>query len=231
MNPLDELTDETLVELVRRCDVFGALADRPLSKSDFVAELDVSKATVHRLLASFQEKHLVERTDAGYTLTPLGARIGDYVRSYRSNVADAHRLEPLYETLTRADVDVEPKLFADATITLPTVGGRYKPVERFARLLRESSSVRGFDSTAAALLFVEAGYEAIVDGMEAELVYPIEILQHFGEAYRQESLDTAELDNLSVYAHDGLPFGMALLDDRIAIGGYDPTVGVPFVFG
>lgn len=227
-----ESLEDDLVELVRRHEVFEVLDDAVLEKPDLSAALDVSPATTHRILSSFREKEWIERTDEGYALTPFGRAMGRTVRTYRSTVADTRRLAPLYETVSTAEIPLEVDFdwFDDATVTVVEPHDPYRPLNRFIDLLEGTSSLRGFDTTSVAPTYVEDVYGRIVDGMAVEIVYEEAVVERLATEYADLAADAFERENLSLWLRDEVPFGLALFDDRIGIGGYDEETGLLEVF-
>ncbi|WP_246998911.1 helix-turn-helix transcriptional regulator [Halosolutus gelatinilyticus] len=234
MNPEPIGTDleDDLLELVRRHEVFTVLANDPLEKPELASALDVSPATTHRILTSFRENDWIARTDGGYALTPLGERMGRAVRSYRSAVVEARRLTPLYDLLFAATlpVEVEPDVFADATVTTIDSHDPYRPLNRFIDLLGNTDSLRGIDTTSVAPTYVEDVHERIVDGMPVEIVFETPVIDRLATEYADLAEDAFDRENLTLWAIDDLPFGLALFDDRVGIGRYDDEVGFLSVF-
>lgn len=227
----DDLQDDML-ELVRRHEVFEILTQETLEKPELAATLEVSPATTHRILASFRDKEWITRTDSGYALTPLGAQMGRAVETYRSAVVETHRLAPLYETLTATTLPVAVDIdwFADATVTVVEQRDPYRPLNRFIDLLEETSSLRGCDTTSVAPTYVDDIHERILDGMPVDIVFETPVIDRLASEYTDLTDDAFERENLRLWARDELPFGLALFDDRVGIGGYDAESGILSVF-
>ncbi|QLG50427.1 helix-turn-helix transcriptional regulator [Natrinema halophilum] len=230
--PLEDDLEADLLELVRRHEVFEILTDEALEKPELAAALEVSPATTHRILASFRDKDWITRTDSGYALTPLGTQMGRAVGTYRSAVAETRRLAPLYETVSTANlpVDVDMDWFADATVTVIEPRDPYRPLNRFVDLLEETSSLRGCDTTSVAPTYVDDIHDRILDGMSVEIVFEAPVIDRLASEYADLTEVAFERENLRLWALDELPFGVALFDDRVGIGGYDAESGVLSVF-
>ncbi|UTF53474.1 helix-turn-helix transcriptional regulator [Natronosalvus rutilus] len=225
-------TEDVLVELIRRHDVFDVLADEPLEKPELAAALEVSPATAHRILTSFREKNWIERTAQGYALTPFGKALGRATATYRSTVAETHRLAPLYDVVTAA-ASSEPIDFAwfdDATVTTVEPHDPYRPLNRFIELLEATSSIRGIDTTSVSPTYVEDVYDRIADGLPVELVYDQAVVERLATEYTDLATDAFDRDNFTLWVREEVPFGLALFDDRVGIGGYDDETGLLEVF-
>ncbi|WP_435345193.1 helix-turn-helix transcriptional regulator [Haloarchaeobius sp. HRN-SO-5] len=217
--------DSTLVELLKRRAVFGVLDGDACTKTELADELDVSKATAHRIIASFTEKGLITQPDGEYELTPYGHRIGTHVAAFHDGVARTTRLEPLFELLADAGVAFDPDAFAGATMTRAEPGDPYRPVRRFVDLVAETTTLRGLDTTSIAPVYVERIHEAIAAGMETTAVYETGVVERLAESYPDLATDAFEQDNLTIFVVDELPFGLTLFDDRVGVGGYDDELG------
>ncbi|MFC7215331.1 helix-turn-helix transcriptional regulator [Saliphagus sp. GCM10025334] len=225
-------TEDVLVELIRRHDVFDVLADEPLEKPELTAALEVSPATAHRILASFREKDWIQRTPHGYTLTPFGEALGRAAATYWSTVSETHRRAPLYDVITTAapSDSVDFAWFDDATVTTVESHDPYRPLNRFIDLLEDTSSIRGIDTTSVSPTYVEDVYDRIADGLPVELVYDQAVVERLATEYTDLATDAFERDNFTLWVREEVPFGLALFDDRVGIGGYDDETGLLEVF-
>jgi predicted transcriptional regulator len=97
-------------------------------------------------------------------------------------------------------------------------------------LLRASSTLRGFDTTTIAPVFVEDIRNQILGGMETEILYLPETATEIVSSYPEQYRDAVDSGSLTILTDDDLPFGLALFDDRVAIGGYDDETGMLRVF-
>jgi len=202
---------EYLLAVVKRAEAMTALRDEPLTRRELESRLDVSRATVHRLTSALADHGLVERTNAHHELTPLGETV-------------AAELARFGETVSTA-VDVDPELFLDAETTVSTPGTPYAPVRRFVELLDETETVRGFDTTALAPVSAEEVFDVITDGMQTEVIYEPSIIESIVESYPDRSEALLDRDNLTVYVHESLPFGLTLYESRVGVGAYDGRTG------
>lgn len=220
------MTEDLLVRIVRRAPMLEALRGGALDRRDLEDALGVSKPTVHRAAKSLMELGLVERPRGAFELTAAGADVADAVVDFETTTNAALRLAPLLATVETDAFEVDVDLFADAVVTLPDPGHPYRPVDRFMELVRETDSLRGFDSTTIAPANVEDVYRAIVDGMETELIYPPSVVESIVASNPQRGSKAVESGNLTLLVHDSVPCGLAIFDDRVGLGGYDPETGM-----
>jgi hypothetical protein len=97
-------------------------------------------------------------------------------------------------------------------------------VNRFVSLLEESNRFRfvGFDVAMLEPCKDEL-CEQVVDGTHAELINPPRVAEYIRSNCPALFSETLESGELTIRLHDDLPpYGVSLLDDRVAICGYDP---------
>ncbi|WP_458209367.1 helix-turn-helix transcriptional regulator [Haladaptatus sp. NG-SE-30] len=223
----DDGVSELVITAVRRATTLRALQSSPLTRSELQAEIGVSRTTTHRIVRGLRNDSLVERTNGRYELIPLGRVVAGEVERLKTTIEVAVRLEPVLPSLDETDLDIE--LLTDATITVPEAGDPYGPVRRFVTLLSDSETLRGFDTTSIAPMYVDEIRDNILDGMQTEIVYLPEVIEQILMNYRESIDDAVESGQLELLVHDDLPFGLSLFDDRVGIGGYD-DMGVLRVF-
>lgn len=231
--PDSAVPTDLLVEVVRREAALEALVSNARSKRGLAEAIGVSDATAHRIIASFRESGLVERTNDGNAVTPLGREVVAATAAYRAHVEAAKTLEPL---LARIDLEamgahrLDVRAFASATITTVTPSDPYAPVTRFTDLLSATDSLCGFDTTSVSPTYVEDVFERLLDGMTIDIVYQPAAIDAITDSYPDLAAEAFALDNLTISVYDPVPFGLALFDDRIGIGGYDDETGLLEVF-
>ncbi|WP_265108174.1 helix-turn-helix transcriptional regulator [Halosolutus halophilus] len=220
---------EEMVDVIRHGDLLQALLADPLDRREIEEALEVSRATSHRFVRWLEEHGYGERVDNRYQLTGLGTVVADGVCKFEGYLRTARRLDPLFEYICEDHEEFVIEPFADATVTVATPSDPYAPIARFLSLLRESDTFRGFNTTH----MIPPGLETSDDLLEdrtVELVYVPDTV----ETLRDES-DTAlataiDEGNVTVRTRDALPYGLALFDDRVGVGGYDEETGTMRVF-
>jgi predicted transcriptional regulator len=72
----------------------------------------------------------------------------------------------------------------------------------------------------------EAFRQAVREGTETERIDSPSVARHMCETYPERCAALQERDNLTILVHDDLPpYGLTLVDDRVAVSGYDPERG------
>lgn len=214
------------LEAVKRGDALAALADGVNRRADLMDELGVSRTTVHRIVRSLESLDVVAQVGHEFRLTALGNRVAAEVAEYRHRLEAAERLQPLLEPLGDAAATLDVVHFADATVTTMGRSNPYAPVQRFMDLLRASTSIRAFDTTTVAPVFVDDIRDEILGGMSVDVVYLPAVAEDIVHTYPEEVRDAMDTGLLTLSTSSDLPFGLAIFDDRIGVGGYDPETGM-----
>jgi hypothetical protein len=228
--PDDRLDTDALVDVLRHRELFEALYGTPLDRRDLEARLDVSRATSHRFTRWLEEEGYAERVDGVYHLTGEGEIVGEAVMGFERKIRTADRLAPLLDVICEDHRDFVVEPFEDAVVTVATPADPYAPVTRFLSLLRDCDRFRGFNTTH----MVPPGLADIYGGdgdpfadCEVELIYLPDVVETLDEEGSRRALDG---DHLKLRTRDALPYGLAVFDDRVGIGGYDEETGTMRVF-
>ncbi|MFC5972162.1 helix-turn-helix transcriptional regulator [Halomarina salina] len=227
-SPLSDL--EFLARSENRVAVLAALREGAATRRDLRETLDVERVTLGRILADFEERSWAVDADGTYRLTVVGEIVADTLAEAVDAIESARTLEPLVGLLPFEEFDVEPTRFQGATVTEATVGDPYRPVRRFMELLDGSSSLRGYDTTTIAPLYVDDVRENVLGGMTTDVVYLPTVAEQLVEDYRDAVAAAVEAGHLRLRVDDSLPFGLAVFDDRVGVGVYDDANGMLSVF-
>ena len=224
MNEDDDV--EFLINVIRRLPFLTELRQGPRTRKDLAEALGLSSSTVYRATTELAKAGLVERRKGRHALTGSGEAVTYDAGAFRNRAISAWRLAPLYETLAGCPVEIDPSLFADATVTVAAPGAPYAPVRRFGSLVDETDELVGFDTTAVD----PSGFRYLADrihgGMVTEVVYEPTVVERLAATHPKEVKTLSACDHLDVLVHEDLPFGLALFDDRVGLGGYEMETGV-----
>lgn len=222
---------ELLETALRRKSALALLAEGPHHRRELEEELDVSKATCHRIIRSFDEEGLLRRTDDGYELTEFGRVVDEQVQQVEDTVRTARQLEPLIEGVAASDVAFDIDLFVDANVVRAQRNDPYPPQERFMELFRESETLRNVGPTPVPPTMAEEIFDLMFsEGMRIELIKPKPIIRKYVSEYADQGRKAAERDQLGVRIYEGFQFGMSLFDGHLGLRGYDLETGKILVF-
>ncbi len=226
----DRVDTDRLVDIVRHGPVLEAMLERPLDRREIEERVDVSRATSHRFSRWLTERGFAEKADGRLRLTGRGEVVAEEVLRFEANVRTAHRLAPLLDAICddHREFVVEP--FVDATVTVAEPDDPYRPVERFISLVRGSETFRGFNTTHMAPLVLGGFHQQVFEATDTEIIYLPHIAEKLFETYPERAAHAIDGGHLTVRTRGDLPYGLAIFDDRVGIGGYDETTGLMQVF-
>lgn len=226
----DRLGTDQLVDIVRHEPALEALLTGPKDRRELEAELDVSRATSHRLTRWLGEQGMVTKVDGRFELTGYGQSVAEELLRFERNVVTSARLAPLLESVCSDHQEFVLEPFADATVTTATPEDPYRPVNRFVALASESSTLRGFNTTHMVPLGMDALVGDLFETTETEIIYLPSVIETLFETYPERAAEAVEQGHLRIRTRETLPYGLALFDDRVGIGGYDEQTGAMTVF-
>ncbi len=226
----DRVDTDLLVDIVRHGPVLEALLSKPLDRREIESRLDVSRATSHRYTQWLDERDFIEKADSRYRLTWRGEVIAEELLRFEANVRTAHRLTPLLDSICADHREFVVEPFVDATVTVAEPDDPYGPVERFISLVDESETFRGFNTTHMVPLVLGEFRQRVFDETDTEIVSLPHIVEKLFETYPDRATDAIECGQLTLRTRGDLPYGLALFDGRVGIGGYDEATGLMQVF-
>ena len=225
-----ESLDDLASWALKRGEALVTLAEAPLTRRELEDEIDISRTTSHRIVRGLEDRGRLARSGNDLVLTALGRSVAGEVERYESNVAAAVRLEPFLTAVEEREVSVPIEHFADARVTVAGQGTPYRPVRRFMELLRGTETLCGFDTTTIAPMYVDEIREEILGGMTTDIVYLPPVANQIVSEYPEKVRPAIESGRLTLRVADELPFGLAIFDDRVGLGGYDDTTGMLIAF-
>ena len=226
----DRVDTDLLGDIVRHGPVLEALRTEPLDRREIEDRLDVSRATSHRFTQWLDEQGFVEKVDGRFQLTGRGEAVADEVLRFEANVRTVRRLAPLLDTICEDHQEFVLEPFVDAKVTLAEPDDPYQPVERFVSLLSESETFRGFNTTHMAPLVLGGFHDQIFEETDTEIVYQPHIVEKLFETYPERAREAIDRGHLALRTRDDLPYGLAIFDACVGIGGYDKATGLMQVF-
>jgi len=221
---------DLLGDIVRHGPVLEALRQEPLDRGEIEERLDVSRATSHRFTQWLDEQGFVEKVDGRFQLTGRGEAVADEVLRFEANVRTVHRMSPLLDIICEDHQEFVVEPFVDATVTVAEPDDPYRPVERFISLVDESDTFRGFNTTHMAPLVLGEFHQRVFDRTDTEIIYLPHIVEKLFETYPTQATAAVESGHLTLRTRDDLPYGLAIFEARVGIGGYDESTGQMEVF-
>ena len=220
-----------LVDSSNRVDALNALHEEACDRDGLQATTGASAPTVGRILEDFEKRGWVSRDGHKYELTKPGAYVAEHFSTFTDRMNTERRLRDIWQWLPGEVNGFTLGMLTGANITVVEPGNPYGPANHCASLYRETDRLRGFDAALTAPHHFEELYNQVVDGMNAEIIFPPTVSEDIASTYPQKASEVLESDSFTLWLHDGLPLNRVLIfDDCVGIGGYDGDSGVLQVY-
>lgn len=144
VNDLDQPLDDIafLARSNHRIDVLGELVDGDRTRRELREATGVSRPTLGRMLAGFEERGWVREVGREYSLTPLGSTVAGEFADLMATVETTQQLRDLAPALPLASMDFDLRCLAGADITTPSSTDATAHMRRESQLLAESDEIR-----------------------------------------------------------------------------------------
>lgn len=110
---------EFLVRSTNRLDVLDAIRTAPRSRDELREDTDVSRVTLSRILADFEDRRWIARRNGHYESTPEGTVVAAEVGRLFGNLAAVDALGPTLRWLPTERFDFELGRLAGAEVMVP----------------------------------------------------------------------------------------------------------------
>lgn len=219
--PIDDIA--YLARSEHRGPTLIALTVRPRSRSELWEMTGVSESTIRRTLSEFEDREWVTREGYQYEVTQLGAFVASAMADLIDRLETERKLRDVWRLLPDEDTGFTIDMCADATVTVADPEAPAGPVSRFCSLIEQSSELRYTGLDVAMLDPCKNELcDRIVAGMDTELIAPPRVAKYIRSNCPDLFSEALETGNLDIRLHDDLPpFGVSLIDDQVAVTGYD----------
>jgi predicted transcriptional regulator len=228
-----EFDEELLETAVQRRGAFRTLRNGPHHRRELQRTLDISKTTCHRIVRTFDEEGLINRTADGYVLTELGHIVAREVLEFEEAVETAFLMEPLLELFEADDTQFDRSLITDERVDWAVDRDSAQGLDRGMERVREADTLRVMDWTPVPELYIERIFEIIAEeGIRAESIYPASRVRSRFEKFPDLHAELRDSDSENKYwIHDGVPtWGMSIYDDALVeLRAVEPDTGAPII--
>lgn len=226
--PLDDVA--FLARSPNRVRALEALSERPLTRSELMDVVDVSKATASRVLADLLERGWITESNGEHETTVVGDLVAADFSRLETTMAAAAELGPVAEWLPD-DFGFDLRRLADAFVLDPD---RYDPVaqiDRWMALTREADQVWLVTSTASRII-LDVYREEVLAGMESQAVFAASLVEEIRvkDAFRESTVACLEA-GAELYEYPGeMPHVLGVFDDLAVFVGLDDTGATRLAF-
>jgi predicted transcriptional regulator len=225
--PKEEISETTpearrdfLLEAVRRAPLLRSLRSESADAGDLAESVDMSRSTIHRATNSLENYNIVEETNGTYELTGLGEVIAEEIETFSTRACTALSLKQYLNSIDMNGNGIPVEYFIDAKITRRKSRQPHATLHRIIELIESSDSLQMF-STVLSPVYVDVGYREMMNGTKIEAIFDREAIDIMLSEYPEKAHETIATGNFDVYTHDGLPFELFILDDKIGMAAHN----------
>lgn len=208
------MSDSSLIRLVHdRGDYLRYLQDEPATKRDVVDDLDVSRATVHRVMDTLLDADLVRKTNDGLATTTAGTLLLETVADATATSETVHSARELLEHLP-ADAPLDPVFLRDATAFPVEPPGPEPNIERGIDRLERATHLYGLGVGDNNTRWVETIHEESVIGerTHVDLVMTEALTGRSIERYDDWVADSIRSDYADLRYAPDLPYALFITE-------------------
>jgi predicted transcriptional regulator len=221
-------TTDLARDLVSRGDLLEVVVrEAPVSTGALAGGLDASVSTVNRIVKGFVDAVVLERTDAGIVLTGYGEVVVAETLQFTRSIDTAEALHAPLDMLAETPVDFDIEWFADATISQATPTDPCAPLARCDELFTGIDRMRSVtDQLLVPTEVIQATESTIDDGLDAAGVLSESALTLLEARFPSILEQSTELENLTLWVAETVPFDLGLFDDHLLVLTTDDQSGV-----
>ncbi|USZ70555.1 helix-turn-helix transcriptional regulator [Natronosalvus halobius] len=209
-------------EVMTRSELLERLADQPRTARELADQLEMARSTVHRAADALEAHGLVEKPADRFESTGLGDVVAGELRTLRTNLEAARRIEPFLNTIDDSAPELPIEHFTDATVTCSGHRQAHVGVKRITDLIEATDSLRMFSSIISPL-YVDVARREILDGTEIEVIFDQRIIDIILEQHVEEAMEAFETGRFEVYVAENVPFELFLFDERVGLAAHDES--------
>ncbi|AFK20119.1 ArsR family transcriptional regulator [Haloferax mediterranei ATCC 33500] len=215
--PFDDV--QFLARANTRIRAIKLLAKRPYSRDELIEALDISRATLSRLLRQFEDRGWVAKDGRQYVTTRFGSAIANDISSLVDTVTTTQQTQHLAQYLPFDELGLKIHQLRGAEITEPTSSDPAAPARRVGQILESSNRTRilkhAIDPNAS-----RPHYEAVIEGRQrTEVVLTREAMRTVNQNSETRHWFKEMITNdVPLYQYDGsLPVNLKIVDERVLL--------------
>ncbi|WP_330633339.1 helix-turn-helix transcriptional regulator [Halocatena halophila] len=193
------------------------LAATPRNRDELVDELDISRATLSRLLRQLEDRDWIRRDKERYTTTRFGTAMATDITQLLETATTIRQLRGIVQYLPFDDLGIEIHQLNDARITEATSADPVAPARRVGQVLDSAERTRilkhVIDPNAS-----RSQYGAVIDGtLQTEIILTHDAITTVCEYpdSRQRYQDMIAND-VGVYrCDDTIPINLKIVDETV----------------
>lgn len=201
-----------------RVQVLEILAEAPQTRDELYDSIDVSRATLRRVLRDLEDRTWITRTDQTYTVTSLGAFVIDAFADLMDTMETEARLRQVMPWFPTEAVPFGIRRLSEAEIVVPSETNFTAHVHRAIEVIRSADRFRTVAYQTAPSI-VEATNTAVTEhGLRFEAVLATNLFETLLDdpAIAPTFSELLAAPTADVYQYDDeIPVGFVIADDVV----------------
>lgn len=209
---MDGVFDELLPLFSRREDLLAELRGEPVSKSDLVSSLDISRSTVDRAMRELGDHDLVERTGEGWVLTLAGQLLVSEYESFQQRSTGIEQAHPVLSVLP-PDVPLDAGALAGAEVITASRSDPYRPAEAYIDLFRSADRAWMLNTALTEQYIEEFHRQVTEESLDLQIACADCVVERLIADHRTVLADALDSGNVTMREFDeSLPFSQGVFD-------------------
>lgn len=207
-----------------RVTLLKTLAEEAYTIPELIRETGISEVTIKRATDEFHQRGWIAKSEAGYTVTPVGELVVADYAAFSETMSVACHVGPVIDLLPVEQMDFDLRQLSEATITDPDNSDVLEIVDRWITLIREADRLEVFAYRTGRIV-AEPIYEELEAGnLELEAVIPPSELERIRSdptvrEFKRKIIEAG--GEYHVAAQDqSKPYSIGLFDDLAGIAGW-----------
>ena len=211
---------EVVDTVASRRPLLEVLRGEPKDKRVLVDELEMSRSTVDRGVRELNTLGLVEYSDNGFVVTPIGELAVEGLSELASTIELGQQMETFLQWVPMEEFDLDVRLLADAEILVAEPGNPYAMINSHVQLIKTMDNCRAF-LPFTGLHAHEAAHQQVVEhNASGEIVGEPDIIDvHMSNPkYAELAEEIVATGRFEYFEYpEELPYALALIDDTVQV--------------
>ena len=227
VDPFEDI--QFLARANTRIRAIQLLAEKPRDRDELIERLDISRATLSRLLRQFEDREWVTQDGAQYTTTRFGSAMANDITQLLDTATTVRQFQGIAQYLPFDELGIEFHQLRGARITEATSADPAAPAQRVGQLLDAADRTRILKQTIDPNAS-RPHYEAVIQGkQQTEVILTHEAIDTVTETPETRQWFQEMITNeVPVYRYDGsIPINLKIIDETVVISVTDENGLLP----
>lgn len=227
VDPFEDI--QFLARANTRIRAIQLLAEEPRDRDELIERIDISRATLSRLLRQLEDREWVTQDGTRYTTTRFGAAMANDITQVLDTATTIRQFQGIAQYLPFDELGIEFHQLRGARITEATSSDPAAPARRVGQLLDAADRTRilkqAIDPNAS-----RPHYEVVIQGKQrTEVILTSEAIDTVNENRETRQWFQDMITNeVPVYRYDGsVPINLKIIDETVVLSVTDENGLLP----